>query len=131
MKLLAFRLKTGQLLKEELEALAKREEWPAAFIVTAVGSLSRASLRLADESLADYEENFEIVSLIGTLSVDGAHLHISLADKNGPVLGGHLKDNCRVYTTVELVIGISDEFTFKRVFDKDTGFNELLVENHS
>lgn len=40
------------------------------------------------------DERFEIVSLTGTLSRHGAHLHISIADFQGNVVGGHLMDGC-------------------------------------
>lgn len=40
------------------------------------------------------DERFEIVSLTGTLSRHGAHLHIAIADFQGNVVGGHLMDGC-------------------------------------
>ena len=36
------------------------------------------------------DERFEVLSLVGTLSQDGVHLHISLGDADGKVWGGHL-----------------------------------------
>ena len=52
--------------------------------MTCVGSLRKAALRLADrDETTLYEGKFEIVSLVGTLSVDGPHLHIALAVARG------------------------------------------------
>ena len=42
------------------------------------------------------EERFEIVSLTGTLSRHGCHLHLSIADFQGNVVGGHVLDGCEV-----------------------------------
>jgi hypothetical protein len=43
------------------------------------------------------------------------------------VFGGHLKDGCIVAFTAEIVIGILDDITFRRVPDDATGFDELDV----
>jgi predicted DNA-binding protein with PD1-like motif len=46
----------------------------------------------------------EILSLSGTLSRDGAHLHIAVASSNGTVIGGHLCSGSLARTTAELEI---------------------------
>lgn len=125
----AFRLLPGQDLKASLEQYVRDRQIKAGVILSGVGSLQRATLRLADESLKTFEQKFEIVSLTGTLSQDGCHLHISLADSQGQVVGGHLKGGCLIYTTAEMVIGEISDVTFKRRPDQDTGFNELVVES--
>lgn len=128
LKIHAFRLLPGQDLKASLEQYVRDRQIKAGVILSGVGSLQRATLRLADESLKTFEQKFEIVSLTGTLSQDGCHMHISLADSQGQVVGGHLKDGCLIYTTAEMVIGeISDVF-FTRRPDQNTGFEELVVE---
>jgi uncharacterized protein len=97
-------------------------------VLTCVGSLSKAVLRLAGQSEATLlEGDFEIVSLVGTLSQNGVHLHLTIADKNGVVLGGHLLDGARVRTTAELVLGIFSGMTFDRTFDPITGYSELEI----
>jgi predicted DNA-binding protein with PD1-like motif len=129
MKLHAFRLLPDQDLKEESNKFVKLKNIKAGFILTCVGSLKTATLRLADENIIKtFEEKFEIVSLVGTLSTSGNHLHVSLADKNGKTIGGHLKTGCLIYTTAEIVIGETDKFKFKREFDEKTGFKELVIE---
>jgi hypothetical protein len=50
---------------------------------------------------------FEILSVTGTLSIYGVHLHICIADAEGNSIGGHLMEGCIIYTTDELVIGSS------------------------
>ena len=68
----------------------------------------------------------EIVSLVGTLA-DGGHLHASLSDKDGHVVGGHVMGNMEVFTTAEVVIGNCDMLSFTREMDDATGFDELVV----
>jgi riboflavin synthase alpha subunit len=57
------------------------------------------------ESFRSFDEPMEIVSLTGTLSSEGLHVHISLAGPDGACFGGHLVHGCIVDTTAELVIG--------------------------
>lgn len=44
----------------------------------------------------------EILSLVGTLSGGHGHLHISLSDSEGRVVGGHLIGDDEIFTTVEV-----------------------------
>lgn len=72
------------------------------------------------------DARFELLSLVGTLSSDGLHLHVSLGDEEGAVCGGHLV-RAIVNTTAELVIGEAPSLNFSRAMDPDTGFKELVV----
>ena len=69
----------------------------------------------------------EILSLSGTLSSDGAHLHIAVADSSGAVIGGHLCPGSFVRTTAELVIGLLPDWRFRRELDPATGYAELEI----
>lgn len=64
----------------------------------------------------------EIVSLVGTLSDGNGHLHVSLSDAQGGVVGGHVLGDLIVFTTAEIVIGECEQITFKREMDPRTGF---------
>lgn len=56
-----------------------------------MGSLAKAAIRFANQvTVSEFEEYFEIVSLTGTVSIHGSHLHISISDRNGRTIGGHL-----------------------------------------
>jgi len=84
MKTYALRLKPGQDLKKELVKFTIDNKIKSGFIITCVGSLRKANLRLADEEKSKiFKQKFEIVSLVGTLSQYSPHLHISLSDKKG------------------------------------------------
>ncbi len=129
MKTFAFRLYPGQDLKKELVSFCTNNKIQAGVILTCVGSLKRATLRLANENIVqDFEQKFEIVSLVGTLCQDGVHLHISISDDNGNTFGGHLMEGCLIYTTAEIVIGEMEDAVFSRKADAATGFRELIVE---
>jgi predicted DNA-binding protein with PD1-like motif len=132
----AFRLTPGTDLKAELERLVAAQGLRAGCIVSCVGSLSQARLRMPGgpdepEAFAQFEEPMEILSLAGTLSPDGLHLHIGLSRRDGSCVGGHLVAGCRINTTAELVIGELDEVTFRRPVDPATGYGELSVELRS
>ena len=130
MKQITFRLKPGQLLKEEIEMRAK--DIKAGILLSIVGGLESAILRMAgsepnNQIVKEWNGPFEIVSGTGTVSKEGCHIHVSLSDQVGNVIGGHLKDGCKVKYTAEIVIGIFDDIFYKRAYDKDTGFKELEI----
>ena len=124
----AFRLGPGADLKQAIQAFARTHDLQAGILLTCVGSLTEAHLRLAnDEQGTRYRGHFEIVSLVGTLTAEGMHLHLCLADSTGAAFGGHLLDGCRVYTTAEIALGELPAYRFTREPDPQTGYLELKV----
>lgn len=124
----ALRLRPGDDLKQGLQAFARARNLRAGTILTCVGSLRTAKLRLADQKGATaFAGPFEIVSLVGTLTAHGAHLHLAIAGADGRTLGGHLVDGCTVYTTAEIVVGELRDLTFGRSPDPATTYPELEI----
>lgn len=124
----AIRLKPGQDLKNEIEALIKEKKIEAGWISTCVGSLTGYNIRFANQPEGSKGEgHFEIVSLVGTVSVNGSHIHISISDSTGKTIGGHLLDGCKVYTTAEIVITETDKYKFTREKDGSTPWEELQI----
>lgn len=124
----AFRLKPGKDLKKEIELYVKENKIEAGWINCAVGSLTDYNIRFANQPDGSKDSgHFEIVSLIGTVSTNGSHLHISISDSTGKTIGGHLLDSCMVYTTAEIVIQESKEHVFTREKDGSTPWEELQV----
>ena len=122
------RLSPGEDLKGSLQQFVQNQSLAAGCILTAVGSLQQASLRFAGQDAATLlTGRFEIVSLVGTLSMEGLHLHMAIADAQGTTLGGHVMPGCLIYTTAEIVIGSLAGLTFRRVHDPETGYRELSV----
>ncbi|MFT3911631.1 MAG: DNA-binding protein [Ferruginibacter sp.] len=125
----AFRLKPGADLKTSIQAFVTESKLTAAWIITCVGSLTNYNIRFANQPIGSSGEgHFEIVSLTGTLSINGSHMHISISDSSGKIIGGHLMEGCIVYTTAEIVIQSSDGLVFKRDKDGSTPWKELKVE---
>lgn len=123
-----FRLKPGQDLFDEIEHFAAAHTILAGCILCAVGSLTHATLRLANRnSYNDYDGHFEIVSATGTVSTLGSHIHISISDSNGVTTGGHLVSGCKIYTTAEIVLAVFPQLLYKRELCEISGYEELRV----
>lgn len=133
MKTLAKRLLPGQDLYLELTRLAQEEALEAAVILSAVGSFSKAAIRFADHTQASVLTGpLEIVSITGTVSRHGMHVHLAVSDQTGTTSGGHLIEGSSVYTTIELVIlDLSQSFVFERALCPHSKFEELLVKTVS
>lgn len=129
LKIYPLRLCPGQDLKQELEHFARQQLLQAGFVLTAIGSLSQATLRLADQT-GDHllAERLEILALNGSLCADGLHLHLTVADSQGKTWGGHLRPGCLIYTTAEIVLADSLAHRFSRQPDPTTGYLELQIE---
>lgn len=125
----AFRLKPGQDLKAGIQQMVAENQIKAGWISTCAGSLTEYSIRFANQPIVSIDTgHFEIVSLTGTVSVNGSHIHISVSDSTGKTVGGHLMDGCKVYTTAEIVILYTDQYEFKREKDGTTPWEELQVK---
>jgi predicted DNA-binding protein with PD1-like motif len=128
LKTAAFRLLPGADLKQSILDYCVAHKLNAACIVSCVGSLRCAKIRFADcNEGTDIERKLEIVSLVGTASQHGCHLHIAVSDGQGQVLGGHLMPGSLIYTTAEVVIGIIPDMIFRREIDASTGYKELKI----
>ncbi|XP_067681043.1 bifunctional protein GlmU-like [Haliotis asinina] len=123
------RLRPKQDIQQAMVDFVKMNGLKAAFVVTCCGSVTKAKLRMADSTtIKELTGHFEIVSLVGTLSGgENGHLHISLSDPEGHVIGGHVVGDLIVYTTAEVVIGECTGAKFKREDDLETGYDELAI----
>lgn len=131
MQVLALRLKPDTDLRQILKNFVLQKNIKAGFILSAIGSLKQATIRFANQEKSTVlTDKFEILSLNGTLTTNGIHLHICISDKHGKTIGGHLDNGCIIYTTAEIVIGTTKDFTFTRTLDSQTGYNELEILPH-
>ena len=133
MKLYTLRLHPKQDLRQELQKFAALNNIQAGFILTCVGALVRMNVRMAGATpdtqvVKELDEEFEIVSLVGTLTTDDCHLHVAGSNTEGVVIGGHLKNGSLVGVTAEIVIGEDENVVYQRVMDNETGFEELEVK---
>ncbi|WP_295999855.1 PPC domain-containing DNA-binding protein [Rugamonas sp.] len=138
MQALPLRLNPGDDLKAAIEAAigaaqagqGEGVDQPAgaAFVLQGIGSLSVAQLRYAGlPQPTELRGDLEILTLAGSVSPDGAHLHMSVADAQGRVFGGHVGAGCIVRTTAELLLALLPEHRFAREHDALTGFKELTI----
>lgn len=128
------RLKPGEDIELSLHKWFTDNDIYAASIISCVGSLREINLRLANSmSYLKFVNKYEIVSLSGTIAREtktclaDAHIHISLADGNGTVIGGHLMPGNIVYTTAEITLAVPKSLEFVREHDPETGYLELVV----
>lgn len=129
MQALPLRLSPQQDLRAALEAAFAGHSATAAFVLQGIGSLSVARIRFAGmPHSTELHGDMEILTLAGTLSPDGAHLHISVADAQGKVTGGHADYGCMVRTTAEILVALLPEHRFSRALDPVSGFKELFID---
>ena len=128
-----FRLKPGDDLFDSIQEFVLNRKIEAGCVLSGVGSLTRAVLRLANrDAYHEYSGHFEIVSMTGTVSIHGSHLHISISDGNGATIGGHLVSGCKIYTTAEIVLVVFEDAVYKReLLKNDSGYEELVVYKKS
>ena len=123
-----FRLFPGADLRNSIQSFVKDENIQAGWIVSCAGSLTEYSIRFANQAGATKDSgHFEIVSLTGTISVNGSHLHVSISDSTGKTIGGHLMEGCKIYTTAEIILVESGKYIFTREKDGSTPWEELQV----
>ena len=129
MKTYTFRLKPGDDLFDAIESFVAGNKIQAGCVLSSVGSLTHATLRLATRDYSnEYEGHFEIVSMTGTVSTNGSHIHVALSDVDGVTIGGHLVSGCKIYTTAEIVLAVFDDVVYKReLLENDLGYEELVV----
>lgn len=132
MQTLPLRLNPGQDLRSALESVLAEHSVSAAFVLQGIGSLSVAQLRFAGAQQAtEFRGDLEILTLAGSLSPDGVHLHMAVADAEGRVLGGHVAAGCIVRTTAEVLLALLPGYGFAREPDVVSGFNELVIRRQS
>jgi predicted DNA-binding protein with PD1-like motif len=129
MKLIPIRLQPGQDLKLALEAWIKQECGGSGWVVSGIGSLSGARMRWAGRGdPTALHGDLEIVTLQGSLCRDGAHLHATVANWQGSVLGGHLCEGSIVRTTAEVLLAHLPQWQLQRAPDSTTGYRELAIQ---
>ena len=117
-----FRLLPGMDLKQELRTFVRRHGVRAGSVLSCVGSLRKAALRLAtgqdgsSMKVLEVEEFFEITSLTGTVAYEEGereegergqfhvHLHMTLSDAEGRCVGGHVLAGNIIFTTAEVTL---------------------------
>ncbi|HWW70621.1 MAG TPA: PPC domain-containing DNA-binding protein [Duganella sp.] len=125
---LPLRLQPGDDVRAAVVAALLASGHQAGFVLQGIGSLSAAQLRYAGQPQPTALcGDLEILTLAGSIAPDGAHLHMSVADARGQVLGGHVAPGCVVRTTAELLLALLPDRRFSREHDPRTGYPELAI----
>src|SRR6202008_3712248 len=124
-----FRLRPGDDLLGSMRAYVNANHIQAAVLLSAVGSLTQASIRYANQPEAHiHTGHFEIVSITGTIEEGGEHVHLSIATGQGTMIGGPLMTGCKIYTTSEVTLAELVGVRFSRETDKEgSGWDELKI----
>jgi predicted DNA-binding protein with PD1-like motif len=128
MHAMTLRLSPGCDLRAALDDAFHAHGLSAAFVLQGIGSLSVARIRHAGrDEPAELRGDLEILTLAGSLSAQGPHLHMSVSDADGRVSGGHVAPGCIVRTTAEIVVANLPAERYTREHDAATGFAELVI----
>ena len=99
------------------------------FILGVVGNLSQASFKCPGKNSATLlVGNLEIISLNGTISPSGPHIHLSISDNSCKVWGGHLEKGTIILKGVDLLIGITNQEYLN--FNLNQTNKNKLIDNH-
>jgi predicted DNA-binding protein with PD1-like motif len=122
------KLSHGSDLLEEITDICRKENIRLGRI-EALGAVQRARLGFYDQQTHEYhfhviDQPLEITKLVGNVSLkDGnpfVHAHITLTDKTGNALGGHLAPGTLVFAC-EIILEAFDGPILERGFDGVTG----------
>jgi len=105
MRALPYHLSAGSDLLDCLQQLALHHGGQG-FVLGVVGNLSQAAFLCPGQPQPTVVRGeLEIITLQGTLTANGVHLHLSCSDAACQVWGGHLEPGTLVLKGVDLLIG--------------------------
>ncbi|KAI3382294.1 hypothetical protein SNEBB_011388 [Seison nebaliae] len=139
------RLKPGTNVLDSIEEFMKCERAVCASIVTVVGSVSNIVLRFAGNRSDgmtihrfgndEKNETYEVIAMSGFFtprSDPKCHIHCSISDKNGKMVGGHVMADMIVHTTLEIELHLmSDIYNIKREYCPMSTFNEMTFKQNN
>ena len=109
MQPLPLKLAPGSDLRLSIQELAQRDGI-SGFVLGVVGNLTKASFQCPGQAEPTVlEGDLEVITLNGTFSPEGVHLHLSLSDGACQVWGGHLEPGTIVQKGVDLLIGVLEQ----------------------
>lgn len=123
------RLDKGEEILEQIQKIAELESITLASVqaLGAVGKFTVGVFHTLEKQYYanEFEGNFEIVSLTGTINTMNhkfyCHLHMSAGNDKGEVFGGHL-NHAIVSATCEMILQVINGEVDRR-FDEEIGLN--------
>jgi predicted DNA-binding protein with PD1-like motif/glutaredoxin len=112
MRVLPLHLPPGADVRRSLEEIAQQQA-SQGFVLSVVGNLKTAAFACPGQSgPTTLSGELEIITLQGTLSPTGVHLHLSFSDGDCQVWGGHLEHGSVVLKGADVLVGfLSDQPT--------------------
>jgi len=108
MRAVPLHLDPGSDVRRSIEQLARRQAL-SGFVLSVVGNLTQAAFQCPGKSQPTLlSGELEIITLQGTFSPDGVHLHLSFSDADCQVWGGHLEPGSLVFKGADLLLGCLD-----------------------
>ena len=99
-------LAPGSDLRRSLEDFAVARA-ASGFVLGVVGDLAQAAFQCPGQPQPTLiQGDLEIITLNGTFSPQGVHLHLSLSDDTCQVWGGHLEHGTLVRKGAQLLVGV-------------------------
>ena len=106
MRAVPLHLEAGSDVRRSLEQLALDHN-AGGFVLSVVGNLSQAAFACPGKSAPTVlAGELEIITLQGTISPDGVHLHLSFSDASCQMWGGHLEHGTLVLRGADLLVGL-------------------------
>jgi predicted DNA-binding protein with PD1-like motif/glutaredoxin len=97
-------LDPGSDVRRSIEQLAA-QQGVSGFVVSVVGNLTQAAFQCPGKSQPTLlRGELEIITLQGTFSPQGVHLHLSFSDAECQVWGGHLEPGTLVFKGADLLL---------------------------
>lgn len=132
-RVFVIRLETGEDIIEKLESFIKLHNIKCGSIM-GIGALSKATIGFFDTKQKKYiqslyEENFELISLLGNISWKDnkpiVHCHFALGRSDKSIIGGHVLSPCSVSVTCEIYI-FEGKVKMSRIHDES--WNLFLLD---
>ncbi len=110
-------LESGSDLLLSIKDFAKIKNC-SGFVLGVVGNLSKVSIQCPGQKEPTIlNGNLEIITLNGTFSPEGVHLHLSISDSNCHVFGGHLEAGSTILKMADILLGILSTKTINSKVD--------------
>ena len=132
--LLFVKLEHNEPFFETLKKALEQSGVTSGVIVSGVGMLTNFKLGYYSGGkyhVDEFNEPMELTSMLGNVAKANdelvLHVHVTLANKEKKVFGGHLID-ATVWNVNEILIVVLDEIKLKRKRNEATGLLELYLE---
>jgi hypothetical protein len=109
--IIRIRLDRDDLLLESINDAIKKHNIQDGAVLTAAGTLQLCTFHAVKSLAPKPDQQFntrqgplEILNINGIIAAGEPHLHMTLGTTDGPALGGHLENGCKVLYRAEITI---------------------------